>query len=462
MKAKVRLYNSLSHTMEDFTPENPDMVTFYSCGPTVYNFAHIGNMRAYIFADTVKRVLRFAGYNVRHVMNYTDVEDKIIRDMKAKNLTLSELTEPFIQAFQHDIAKVGIMPADIYTKATDYITDMLAIIEILLEKGYAYKGEDGSIYFDVAKDEAYGKLVTIDKSALRENAKGRMKSDEYEKDSAQDFALWKAWDEADGSAVWNPEAILGHATDIPRGRPGWHIECSAMIRASLGESIDIHTGGVDNKFPHHENEIAQSECSSGKPLAKYFMHNEHVLVDGKKMSKSLGNFYTLRDLEERGYNLMSYRYWLLTTHYRTQVNFSLETLDASQTAYKRLVALTKECAAGEPGVAIEKELEKFTTSLVEDFSTPQAIAQVWDMLGNSEYTTGDKYATLLEIDKALGLGLSDISPDTIPDDMVRLAEERVQAKNNKDFARADQLRIQIESQGYGIKDTGAGFQLYKK
>ncbi len=456
----IRFYNSLSRSLEDFVPQDKSLVTFYSCGPTVYNFAHIGNMRAYVFADTVKRALLYAGYQVRHVMNYTDIEDKIIRDAVAKGVGYKQLTEPFIEAFQQDRAAVNILPATVYTKATDYIDDMVALIEKLIANGFAYKADDGSVYFDLAKDTAYGKLVTLDKDSLKANAKGRMKSDEYDKDNVQDFALWKAWDAADGDIYWD--------TPLGRGRPGWHIECSAMAIKELGETIDIHTGGVDNKFPHHENEIAQSECATGHVFANYFMHNEHVLVDGKKMSKSLGNFYTLRDLEERGFNIMSYRYWLLTSHYRTQVNFSLETLEASQTAYKRLINIMKDLSSynneGDPAFSnepIQEELTRFENALFSDLGTPECLSILWEVVGSEKYSKSQKHRTLMRFDEALGLGIATITADEIPQQLFELANERASAKNAKDFSRADEIRTQIEQQGYGIKDTEAGPRLYK-
>ncbi|MBP6931102.1 MAG: cysteine--tRNA ligase, partial [Candidatus Pacebacteria bacterium] len=293
----LKLKNTLTKTEEVFEPINKDSVSLYTCGPTVYNYPHIGNYRAYIFGDILKRTLSYLGYNVKHIMNITDIDDKTIRDSIAEGKTLAEFTEFYTQEFYKDIEAIHIVRAEKYTKATDYIDEMVKMIETLIEKGFAYKGDDGSVYFDIAKDTEYGKLSHFTLSDLKENAKGRMSADEYDKENAQDFALWKAWDENDGEVFWE--------TSLGKGRPGWHIECSAMSIAELGDHIDIHTGGVDNMFPHHENEIAQSECATGHQFVKYWMHNEHLMVDGKKMSKSAGNFYTLRDIEKLGITPMA-------------------------------------------------------------------------------------------------------------------------------------------------------------
>jgi len=286
----LEIYNTLSKKKEIFKPIHGNKVGLYTCGPTVYNYPHIGNYRAYIFADILKRYLKYSGYEVKHVMNLTDVDDKTIRDSQKENKSLKEFTEFYTKSFFNDCEMLNIVSADIYTKATDYINEMVKIIDNLLEKGYAYKTEDGSVYFDIHKDKEYGKLSHFKLSDLKENAEGRLKKDNYEKENAGDFVLWKAWSETDGEVFWQ--------TQLGKGRPGWHIECSAMSMSNLGESFDLHTGGVDNIFPHHENEIAQSECVTGKPFVKYFMHNEHLLINNDKMSKSFGTFYILKDLIE--------------------------------------------------------------------------------------------------------------------------------------------------------------------
>ncbi len=450
----LQFYNSLSHKIELFEPVQEGLVSFYSCGPTVYDFAHIGNMRAYIFADIIKRVLLYSGFTVNHTMNYTDVEDKIIIQAQKQHASLKDLTDPYIKAFQEDIASVHILPATQYTKATDYIDTMVSIIEKLLAKGYAYKAEDGSIYFDVTQDAAYGKLVTIDKAMLKNNAKGRMKSDEYDKESAQDFALWKIWTDADGDIFWE--------TSLGKGRPGWHIECSAMALATLGETIDIHTGGVDNIFPHHENEIAQSECSSGKTFSRFFMHNEHMQIENKKMSKSLGNFFTLRDIIEKGFNPLAFRYWLLTSHYRTKINFSLKTLQAAQTAFDKLRSMVLELSVHNGGKVIEKEATAFSNFIQNDLSTAEALSLTWLMLKNTKYSKADVYATIINFDKVLGLGLSDISSELLPDTIQALVLKRDEQRKDKNWEQSDILRKKLETNGYEVLDTATGTKIRKK
>ncbi|MBP6060893.1 MAG: cysteine--tRNA ligase, partial [Candidatus Pacebacteria bacterium] len=289
---KIYLHNTLSRAKEEFTPIDEKEVRMYSCGPTVYNYPHIGNYRAYIFADTLKRVLSYGGYRVKHIMNLTDVDDKTIRNSQKENRTLKEFTEFYTEAFFKDIKSLNILPPTKFTKATDYVDEMVEMIKKLLENRLAYKSDDGSIYFDIKQFPNYGKLSGVVLEKQKENASGRIISDEYDKENAQDFALWKAWDEEDGEVFWD--------TEFGRGRPGWHIECSAMSISNLGQELDIHTGGVDNIFPHHENEIAQSEGATGKQFVKYWMHNEWVLVDQKKMAKSANNFYTLKDITDRG------------------------------------------------------------------------------------------------------------------------------------------------------------------
>lgn len=449
----LQLYNTLTHTIEPFIPQKAGYVSFYSCGPTVYNFAHIGNMRAYIFADTVKRVLLYSGYSVNHTMNYTDVEDKIIIQATHTNTSLRDLTTPYIEAFQEDISSVNIVPATNYTKATDYIEDMVSMIEKLLENNCAYRADDGSIYFDVEKDPAYGKLVTIEKEQLKKNATGRMKSDEYDKDSAQDFALWKAWTESDGAIFWE--------TRIGKGRPGWHIECSAMARATLGETIDIHSGGVDNIFPHHENEIAQSECSSGKTFSNFFIHNEHMQVEGRKMSKSLGNFFTMRDIIKKGFDPLAFRYWLLTSHYRTQINFSFSTLEASQIAFRKLQSIVMDLSIYTNGTILETEKELFIRSLHDDVGTPEALSRIWLMIKNTSYSKADLYATIVDFDRALGLGLSLLTKEIIPENILALMLQRDNARNAKDWESSDRLRTELEQAGYVVRDTENGTQVTK-
>ena len=381
----LNIFNTLTRKKEEFKPINPKEVGMYTCGPTVYNYAHIGNWRAYVFADLLKRFLIYSGYTVQHVMNITDVEDKIIREVKAQNKSLKELTEFYTGEFFKGRDALNILPANIYTKATDYIDEMVKLIKKLEDAGYAYRTDDGSVYFNIHKDVDYGKLSHFKLSDLKENAEGRLKKDEYEKENAQDFALWKGLTEDDGEVFWE--------TDLGKGRPGWHIECSAMSMKNLGESFDIHTGGVDNIFPHHENEIAQSECATGKSFVKYFMHNEHLLVNGIKMAKSAGNFYTLEDLIKKGVDPIAFRLWLYTSNYSTKTNFTIETVMGSQTALARLkesvIAL-----GNDTGTVSTEYKARFMEYLDNNLDSPQALALVWELLKDNSIPNADKKATI--------------------------------------------------------------------
>jgi cysteinyl-tRNA synthetase len=427
-------------------------VGLYTCGPTVYNYAHIGNWRAYVFADLLKRHLIYSGYSVKHVMNITDVEDKIIREVKSQNKSLKELTEFYTNEFFKGRDVLNILPADIYTKATDYIYEMVSLIKKLEDKGYAYRTDDGSIYFNIHKDIGYGKLSHFKLTDLKENADNRLKKDEYEKENAQDFALWKAWSEEDGEIYWD--------TELGKGRPGWHIECSTMSMKNLGESFDLHTGGVDNIFPHHENEIAQSECATGKTFAKYFMHNEHLLVDGIKMAKSAGNFFTLENLIEKGINPIAFRLWLYTSNYSTRTNFTMEAVLGSQTALIRLRTAYK--ALGDTIGNINKDYKsRFIDFLNNNLDSPQALALIWELLKDTSLSDVDKKATILDFDKVLGFGLNSINEEIIPIEINKLAKEREVARDQKDWTKSDEIRKQINSLGYEIKDTENGSKISK-
>jgi cysteinyl-tRNA synthetase len=448
----LEIFNSLSREKEKFNPINKDSISLYTCGPTVYNYPHIGNYRAYVFADMLKRYLKYKGFNVKHVMNITDVDDKTIRDSKAKGKTLKEFTEFYTEEFFKDRDMLNIIAPDTYTKATDYIDEMVKMVEILMEKGYAYKTEDGSVYFDIHKDKNYGKLSHFNIDDLKENADGRLKKDEYDKDNAQDFALWKSWDANDGDVFWE--------TSLGKGRPGWHIECSAMSIANLGEYIDIHTGGVDLIFPHHENEIAQSECATGKDFVKYWIHNEHLMVDGRKMAKSAGNFYTLRDLIEEDINPVDFRLWLYTAHYRTKTNFTLDAVNASKTALKRLYE--SFLSLGEDNGEVNKEYkDKLISYMDDDLDTPKALALLFDLVRDPEILNRDKRTTMLDFDKVFGFGFENIKEDIIPDNIKNLAEDRSKARDNKDWAKSDELRDSIRDLGYEIKDVDSGYKVSK-
>lgn len=455
----MKFYNTLTRKKEVFVPIDPPNVSFYSCGPTVYNYPHIGNYRAYIFADTLKRVLLYSGYKVEHIMNITDIDDKTIRDSQKEGKTLKEFTEFYTEEFFKDSKALNILEPTKFTKATDYIPEMVEIIKKLLDKGLAYKSPDGSIYYDIKKFKDYGKLSHLDLKSQKENASGRIKTDEYDKDNAQDFALWKAWDEKDGDVFWE--------TELGKGRPGWHIECSAMSMKNLGEQIDIHTGAVDNIFPHHENEIAQSEGATGKQFVKYWMHLEWVLVDQKKMAKSFKNFYTLRDLMSKGINPIAYRFWLLMANYRTKMNFNYSALEGAETALKRLYGLYLGLATPEAGKETEigqvhqEYKNKFKEYLEDDLDTPKALVLLWDVFKDENISNADKKATVLDFDKVLGLGFDNLKEEIIPENVLTLAQARAEARKNKDFKKSDEFRQEINTLGYEVKDTEEGQKINK-
>jgi cysteinyl-tRNA synthetase len=449
----LKIYNTLSREIELFEPLKPPHVGLYTCGPTVYNYLHIGNWRAYIFTDLLKRYLQYKDYEVLHVMNITDVEDKIIREVNFQNKSLKDLTEFYTTEFFKDRDTLNILPADTYTKATDYISKMIVLIERLMDKGYAYKTDDGSVYFDIKKDKSYGKLSHFKLSDLKQNAKGRLKNDEYEKENAEDFALWKSWTKEDGNVYWE--------TSLGKGRPGWHIECSTMSMDTLGESFDIHTGGVDNIFPHHENEIAQSECATGKTFAKYFMHNEHLMVNAEKMAKSKGNFYTLQDLVGKGIDPLAFRLWLYTAHYKTKTNFTIETIEGSQVALNRIKESYLNLGEEIGSVDITYK-NKFMEFMDHDLDTPKALTVFGDLIKDKDINNSDKKATILDMDKVLGFGLESLKEEIIPDEIITIAKQREEARQNKDWTKSDELRKQIEELGYEIKDSTSGYKISKR
>ncbi len=448
----LKFYNTLSREKEIFTPIRPGEVRMYTCGPTVYNYAHIGNYRAYISADILKRVLLYGGYKVKHIMNLTDVDDKTIRDSQKEKKSLKDFTEFYTEEFFKDIKSLNIIPPEKFTKATDNINEMVEIIKKLLEKKLAYKSDDGSIYFEIKKFKNYGKLSRFVLEDQKENASGRIKTDEYEKDNVQDFALWKAWDEKDGDVFWE--------TELGKGRPGWHIECSAMSMRFLGEEFDIHTGGVDLVFPHHENEIAQSEGATGKQFVGYWMHNEWVLVDSKKMAKSFHNFYTLRDLMDRGIDPLAYRFWLLMANYRTRVNFVWEALEGAENALKRLYNLYRELDE-DLGKIDKGYQQKFKEFISDDLDTPRALSLLWNVMKDENMSAPDKKATILDFDKVFGLGFANLKEEKIPAEVMKLVEKREQARLDKDFQKSDGLRKEINFLGYEVKDTSEGQKVSK-
>lgn len=446
----MKLYNTLTRHKEVFKPLRKDWVGLYTCGPTVYNYAHLGNLRTYIFEDVLRRTLEYAGYKVRQVMNITDVEDKIIRDAKKSGKTISEFVNPYERAFYDDLGKLNIERAWKYPKATGHIKEMAALIGTLLKKGLAYQA-DGSVYFDISKFKQYGRLSRLKRRFLKTGA--RVSADEYAKDDAQDFALWKA--KTYGEPSW--KAPFGE------GRPGWHIECSAMSMKYLGPTFDIHAGGVDLIFPHHENEIAQSEGATGKSFVRFFVEGEHLLVNKYRMAKSLGNFYTLRDIEAKGFNPIAFRYLTLTAHYRSKLNFGWESLAAAQQSLERLyefVRLLKNHHSR--GLAsIQKHKKDFQSAIFDDLDTPKALSVLWDLIrafnkNPRRFNPRSTLRLLYDFDKILGLGLQKMKLEIVPKKILALAAEREVLRNRNDWAGADKIREAIRTHGWRIEDAPTG------
>lgn len=468
----MQLYNSLTRAKETFTPIEPGHARVYTCGPTVYNYAHIGNFRAYIFEDLLCRVLRHAGLKVTQVMNLTDVDDKTIRGAGEAGVPLKTYTQTYVDAFFADVAALNIVPAEVYPAATDHIPEMIALVQTLLDKELAYRSDDGSVYFKVDAFPSYGCLAHLDKSSLRAGA--RVVQDEYEKENFGDFALWKGWDERDGDVVW--DAPWG------RGRPGWHIECSAMSMKYFGPSFDIHTGGIDNLFPHHENEIAQSEGATGKPFVRYWLHCAHLRVNGAKMSKSLGNFFTLRDLLSQGWAGREIRYVLLSGHYRQTLNFTFTALEAARTALGRIDAFAdkiNEIAAPENAAAQSlpawagEGSAAFDRAVFDDLNLPEALAALFGIVrdGNGALQKGTitpaaaaAVRGLLErIDGVLGvLSFGRVRPTAVPEEIQKLADARHAAREEKNWAESDRLREAISCAGWDVRDSKDGQKLTKR
>lgn len=449
----MKIFNTLTRKIEEFEPIQDKKVGIYSCGPTVYDVAHIGNLRTYIFNDILKRVLRYFGYSVDQVMNVTDVDDKTIKGSEGKKAKLDELTRKYEKKFFDDLKDLNILMPEKTTRATEYVDKMVLFVEDLMEKGYAYKAGDNSIYFSIAKFKDYGKLSKLDKEGIKAGA--RVAQDEYDKENPSDFVLWKAWDEADGEIYWE--------TSIGKGRPGWHLECSTMSGDLLGETIDIHTGAVDLVFPHHENEIAQSEARNGKRFVNFWVHGEHLLVDGKKMSKSLGNVYNLEDMANKGFSPLDFRYLVLGSHYRSKLNFTWAALEGAKNTRERLDRIILLLRGKVEGTALsEAYLVRFKDAIGKDLDIPVGLSVLWEMLRDEKVNESEKYNTALAMDEVLGLKLSSIDEEKAPEDVIKLAEDRLRAKKDKDYAKADQLREQIETKGYKVEDTGDTYKLIKQ
>jgi len=473
----LKLFNTLSRSIQEFAPLNPPKVGMYCCGPTVYDFAHIGNWRTFVFADLVRRYLEFKGYEVTHVMNITDIEDKIIKRVRETQTTLREFTGRYEAAFLDDLKTLNCREPHQKPRATEHIAEIISLIEKLIQRGVAYQAADGSVYFSIEKYRgcgcSYGQLLRLNFDEMRAGEK--VKSDEYAKESVADFALWKARVPEDGDIFW--------PSPFGEGRPGWHIECSAMSMKILGVSFDLHLGGEDLIFPHHEDEIAQSEGATGKPFVKYWLHGAFLLVEGKKMSKSLGNFFTLRDLLAKGFTGREIRYLLLTAHYRETFNFTMEGLQGAKTALARiweclykLLELSKQPTKERAHYSEKETVGAFRKALDEDLNVSAAWGVVFDWVRETNRKLADNQispddastslATWEKMDQVLGLSFptaDNLSTEEMAAQFQhkQLLEERQAAKKAKDFKRADAIRDELKAKGWVIEDTPKGPKLKK-
>lgn len=470
---EIRLYNTLTREKEPLTPLAEGRVGLYTCGPTVYNHQHLGNYRTYIFEDVLRRVLTRAGYEVKHVMNITDVghltsdadtgEDKLEKGAAREGKTVWDVARFYTDAFLADIEKLKILKADHLIPATSCIPAQILIIEELFKNGSAYETSQ-AVYFDVSTFPDYTKLSGQKLEDKKTAVRGEVVEDP-EKRHPADFALWFKL------AGKYQDHIMRWSSPWGEGFPGWHIECSAISTQYLGQPFDIHTGGIDHISVHHTNEIAQSEAAYGMPLAKYWMHGEFLLIDEQKMAKSAGNFYTLATIVEKGYSPLAFRYLILTAHYRTQMNFTWESLAGAQVALDRLYDFVRSLQAQPARIQNTRykipDTREFDAALADDLNTPKALAMMWDIIGayhknSDQYDAKEILALLYEWDRVLGLGMQDITTEAVPPEVERLAAEREEARQNKDWKRSDELRDAIASLGYVVKDTPAGAQVTRK
>ena len=469
----LKLSNTLTRTKEEFIPIEPGKVRMYSCGPTVYNFMHIGNLRTFFFEDILLRVLKYNGYDLKYVMNITDVghltsdsdegDDKMEASAKKQGKTVWDIAESYTKDFKNDIKLMNIFPPDVYTKATDYISQQIDMIKCLEEKGFTYKINDG-IYFDTSKFPTYGDLARLDIKGLQEGARVEFSA---EKKNTTDFALWKF-------SPKNERRQMEWESPWGIGFPGWHLECSAMSKAELGNHFDIHCSAIDHIFPHHTNEIAQSEACNGEKFVNYWVHGEFLDMENEKMSKSLGNFITIQTLIEKGYSPLDYRYFLLMAHYKKKLKFSFEALDAARNGYKNLrnkinnlrqvAKIENEGEKKFPDIMAEWK-NKFLVTINDDLNMPEAMAVMWDMLRDEKLSPQAKLNLAYDFDKIFGLELdkeNEVSGDIeIPAEVMTLAEQRAEAKKNKDFKLSDEIRDKIKELGYELLDKKDGVEIKK-
>ncbi|OGY44887.1 MAG: cysteine--tRNA ligase [Candidatus Buchananbacteria bacterium RIFCSPHIGHO2_02_FULL_38_8] len=462
--AKIFLYNTLTHQKEEFKPIKKGRVGLYTCGPTVYDYAHIGNLRTYIFEDILKRVFLYNDYKEKHIENITDVghlvsdadegEDKMMKALRREGLEPSErsllkLADKYTEAFKRDIKLLNILEPDKWTKATDHVKEMIELIKKIDKNGYTYETDDG-VYFDTTKFKNYGELAALCNIELKAGIRVEMGS----KKSLSDFALWiKAVGE-------NKNHVMQWNSPWGKGFPGWHIECSAMSMKYLGEHFDIHCGGIDHIPVHHTNEIAQNEGATSKKSVNYWVHGEFLILDKGKMAKSAGTFITLQILIDEGFDPLAYRYLNLQTHYRQKLTFSFESLQSAQNALQNLWDIVADY--DKPRIGCAEYEEKFLKAINDDLNMPKALAVVWDLIKDSELPTSAKKQTLLKFDWVLGLGLKEAKKEKIPLEITKLANQRQEARKNKDWQKADQIRQEIENKGYEIKDEQERFIIKKK
>ena len=465
----LSFFNTLSRQIEEFHPIDDGKVRMYICGPTVWNFAHIGNFRTFVFGDILRRYLKFKGFDLTHVFNLTDIDDRIINEAAARNISIDDFTAPYIQYFWEDFDALGNERPEVTPRATHHIEEMIDIIAKLLENGHAYESE-GSIYYRITAFPEYGKLSKISFSGNKAGGSERIDTDKYDKEDARDFALWKLVGEHEQPG-W--DAPFG------RGRPGWHIECSAMSMKYLGETFDLHAGGMDLQFPHHENEIAQSEGSTGKLFAKYWIHSEFLKIDDVTMSKSKGNFFTFRDLRQQGYSALAIRYLLLSVPYRTQLNFTFDGLQGAESTVERLrnfrslvsEAKAKEGSNPEAVASVAKSLADFEAAMDDDFNTAAALAAIHDMvreintiLASDGLHADDQGAVLNAIgkfDSVLGI-FGEQSTAMLDADIEALIAKRQDARHNRDFARSDEIRDELAARSIILEDTKDGVRWKRK
>jgi len=465
---KLFLFNTLSRSKEEFIPITAGKAGMYCCGPTVYNFAHIGNLRAYFFEDILKRVLLYNDYDVKHVMNITDVghlvsdedegEDKMEKGSAREGKTVWEIAEFYAEAFKKDIALLNVLPPSVYCKATDFIKEQIEMVECLDKKGFTYKTNDG-IYYDTSKFPEYGKMALLDVEGLEE---GRRIAFSEEKKSKTDFALWKF-------SPKDQKRQMEWGSPYGTGFPGWHIECSAMSIKFLGKHFDIHCGGVDHIPIHHTNEIAQAEACTGEKFVNYWLHGEFLIEEKGKMSKSAGEFLRLQTLIDKGYSPLDYRYFLLMTHYRKKIKFSFDNLDAARNGFNNLKNRIKEVKSEVSKAEdvsnnenVVKYKDRFTDSINDDLNISEGLALTWDVLKDEVLTAGEKIYLVEDFNKVLGLELDKVEADNIPDEIIELANKRKEAKESKDFKLSDEIRQQIKELGYELLDKkGGGFDIKK-